>query len=478
MKKLSALLLIVLFAGMTYAQNVTFKCNMNVQILKNKFAIATDTLYVSGSFNGWGETTKLVKGTSDSIYSVTVNNAGNIGDTIEFKFRYKKAGNFTWETVSNRKFKLVSGTGVFQAYFDNDSVYKPTYNFSVTFECNMELEILSGRFNASTDTASVNGSFNGWTAKVDRLIPRTTNTNLYYKVVTITASVGDTIEYKYWYTPNNWESIDNRKYGFKTADITNGVTLTGSFNNGSLANVINQPCTVKFTVNTNGAKSSVNGNLFTTVRTVHVAGSSTPLQWPAGGWPNEDSTKMIKLYDDGTNGDVTPNDKIFSRNITFAAYTVLSVQYKYAINWGGTDNQGGNDNEAGLAQNHTLVMKTKMTGCTTVDTFGVMKVSNLINLTDVLENLGLAPQKFELDQNYPNPFNPSTTIRFSVPQTGVVSLKLYDVLGKEVASLVNEQKDAGVYNYTLDASKLNSGVYFYTLSVNNNSATRKMLLLK
>ena len=88
------------------------------------------------------------------------------------------------------------------------------------------------------------------------------------------------------------------------------------------------------------------------------------------------------------------------------------------------------------------------------------------------------PSKFELSQNYPNPFNPSTKITFALPNDGKVSLKIYDMTGKEVMLLVNEVKTAGYYSDSFNASSLSSGIYFYTLSADNFTATKKMMLVK
>ncbi len=86
--------------------------------------------------------------------------------------------------------------------------------------------------------------------------------------------------------------------------------------------------------------------------------------------------------------------------------------------------------------------------------------------------------KFELSQNYPNPFNPTTTIKFSIPNEKFVSLKVYDMLGREVSTLVNEVKFAGNYSVQFDAANLPSGIYFYTLHAGTYTATKKMILMK
>jgi hypothetical protein len=96
--------------------------------------------------------------------------------------------------------------------------------------------------------------------------------------------------------------------------------------------------------------------------------------------------------------------------------------------------------------------------------------------TDV--NDATVSYSFQLEQNYPNPFNPSTTIRYQIPKSGFVNLKVYDVLGNEVAVLVNENKSKGNYNLTFNASGLAAGVYIYLLKVNDYVSSKKMILLK
>lgn len=90
----------------------------------------------------------------------------------------------------------------------------------------------------------------------------------------------------------------------------------------------------------------------------------------------------------------------------------------------------------------------------------------------------ISPNEFYLYQNSPNPFNPSTKIKFQLSEIGYVSLKVFDVLGNEVAVLVTEEKLSGKYDIEFDASQIPSGVYFYTLQSGSRSVTRKMILLK
>ena len=98
--------------------------------------------------------------------------------------------------------------------------------------------------------------------------------------------------------------------------------------------------------------------------------------------------------------------------------------------------------------------------------------------TRVVETRSLVPAQYALNQNFPNPFNPSTTIRYSVPTAGKVLMKVYNILGQEVTTLVNTHQSAGTYNVTFDASRLASGIYFYRISSGNFTQVKKMVLLK
>ncbi|MBM4171298.1 MAG: T9SS type A sorting domain-containing protein, partial [Ignavibacteria bacterium] len=83
------------------------------------------------------------------------------------------------------------------------------------------------------------------------------------------------------------------------------------------------------------------------------------------------------------------------------------------------------------------------------------------------------PKEYSIS-NYPNPFNPSTTINYQLPENGFVTIKVYDILGKEVATLVNENKQAGYHKIDFDGSKLTSGIYIYTIKANNFAQSKKM----
>ncbi len=120
-----------------------------------------------------------------------------------------------------------------------------------------------------------------------------------------------------------------------------------------------------------------------------------------------------------------------------------------------------NENTGWICGNNEVIIKT-----TTGGTIGIQQISTTV------------PDKFYLEQNYPNPFNPNTVISFQLPAAGFVKLKVFDLLGREVANLVNENLSAGSYKYDFNASSLPSGIYFYKLETDNFSETRKMVLVK
>ena len=99
-------------------------------------------------------------------------------------------------------------------------------------------------------------------------------------------------------------------------------------------------------------------------------------------------------------------------------------------------------------------------------------------ITDVGNEDETIPTVFKLEQNYPNPFNPSTVIKFGVPERSNVLIKIYDVLGGEVITLINEQMDAGWYNVDFNASGYSTGVYIYRMQAGKYINTKKMILLR
>lgn len=98
--------------------------------------------------------------------------------------------------------------------------------------------------------------------------------------------------------------------------------------------------------------------------------------------------------------------------------------------------------------------------------------------SDIKQTADIKPSNYKLSQNYPNPFNPVTTIRYQIPEDGFVTLKVYDMLGNEVSSLVSQEQTPGEYTATFDGKNLASGIYFYNLTQGNFTETKKLVLMK
>jgi hypothetical protein len=99
-------------------------------------------------------------------------------------------------------------------------------------------------------------------------------------------------------------------------------------------------------------------------------------------------------------------------------------------------------------------------------------------ITSVKESDENIPAGFKLEQNYPNPFNPSTKISYQIPNASRVTLRVYDVLGREVSTLINSEQNSGYHEVAFNGSKLSSGIYFFRMQAGNYISTKKMILMK
>ena len=149
-------------------------------------------------------------------------------------------------------------------------------------------------------------------------------------------------------------------------------------------------------------------------------------------------------------------------NSAYTSYSTVTSTAAAGMTWGYyTDNSAGCTMTGGTAQaNRPNTCFTFTTGV------GVNPIGLEI------------PKVYSLSQNYPNPFNPTTKINFALPKQGFVTLKIYDVLGREVRTLVNEVKSAGNFTVDFNASEFSSGVYFYKLESNGFSDIKRMMLIK
>ncbi|PKL90417.1 MAG: hypothetical protein CVV23_00770 [Ignavibacteriae bacterium HGW-Ignavibacteriae-2] len=458
---------------------VTLNVDMTVQITEGLFNPATGKVSVAGSFNGYDvNATVMTDPDGDKIYSAKI--AGIEPGTRLF-FKYASNGNLedalTFPNNGNRELVVTSGNNKALAYF-NDYL-GAGINVNFTFRCDMELEILKGNFNPSTDILSVRGSFNNY-AKTD-VLTATANPNIYELVLPIQVKVDDVLTYRYGYATTSADVVETDKvYTVKQEDVTNAsVIVTRGFNGIKRVDVTEQEVTLLFQLNMKKAINDVTKQAFESIQNVVIAGDALPLRWPGAGWPSEDNNKVKFLNDNGENGDMFRQDSIWGVTLKFPLYTVMNFKYKYGANWGLPSNGGSNDNESSTGVLHVMTLNKGIQSATVFDTWADMSPAKLDSIVaDVREISNYAPSSYSLDQNYPNPFNPTTNIRFALQKANKVTLKVYNILGQEVATLLNEFKNAGVYEVNFDASKLSSGVYVYSITTGDFASFKKMMLIK
>jgi Secretion system C-terminal sorting domain len=453
------------------------------------------------------------------------------GQTIEYKYLIGADwGRDELQGQANRNFVVPVGkkdTTIYFSYFNNtrSSSRLNSDTAVVTFVANLQRAIQTGGYSIG-DTIVVRSGYFGTggqagTYKEKRML-RQGLTTRYQAVDTVTSQLNNTFDYQYYVIKNGVEVRENYYNFFYAGEIqgeaerrqvmvpSNVFTLNDTASSITMADrqpvfpntrVLLRNVDVRWEVDLRPAYYQVlsGDTLFDIQGSFHVTDPDSVIPWgvwingPAtGNWAtwgftlNSDTTR--KMWDDGTHGDQVANDSIFSRVIHYSPDSInipskgqVGQIYKFGIRGG--DNEGG---RGGFGNNHgeniddsgpTFSIRTDW-GSINPAFYDAWDYDNHVPvLTGVRETAGV-PLVYELSQNYPNPFNPSTKINYTIPQQSFVTLKVYNILGQEVATLVNEVQKASKYVATFDAKSLASGVYFYKLQAGNFVASKKLLLLK
>ena len=486
--------------------NVTFQVDMGVQAFEGNFP-AGATVVVRGDFQSafgdpggdWqGNFFQLSDVDGDTIYTGTFNApAALAGNSYNHKFVIVNppAGD-NWESTPNRPFTVTApSTTLPVVWFNNDDEY--TVVNEVTNTINFIADIsdirgvgVGGAFDDSQDSLRVEGlDWDNLGKNVTgnrRLINEDIfNPGIYTTTLTFTSSsassngVGDSTKWKFKAYPDGrfantgWETTPDRWHIYQAdGAVIDLPTIVPSIL--PLFGPIASDVQIQITVDMTGATNRYNGLTIplNELEFVGMRGAADFLgSWASGGnWVPADTTtgNMKVLTNIGGN--------LWRTTVTAPSGTNAGqYAYKFAAMYPGADTINGGssplDNENPNDFNHTFVLSDNEPLITLWNNWADIT-------TDVKEITDLVPVAFELGQNYPNPFNPSTTIKFSVPEAGLVTLRVFNLLGQEVATLLNSEKTAGVYEATFDASTLSSGIYFYTLEAKNFSSTKKMVLLK
>lgn len=183
------------------------------------------------------------------------------------------------------------------------------------------------------------------------------------------------------------------------------------------------------------------------------------------------SWNIFQIQDQGWGSDI----KFIKNNNSFivAFSTDYNIYFSADTGKSWTIDSSFSNNSTGI---HSISFPDKDHGW--VMSYNHIYYKNTNLLLTGLENNNQVPNSFKLYQNYPNPFNPSTKIKYSLPQKGFVTIKVFDMLGREVRTLINSEQNAGQHEINFNAGELPSGIYFYRIDTGNSSMIKKMVLLK
>jgi hypothetical protein len=479
MKRVLALAGALMVAGSASAAVINWQLNMNVQIGLGNFVPGVDQVVVRGYFNGWGGTNPtLTDPDNDGIYTGSFDQ-GAFAGPYEYKYVIIHGWGDEWEWVSNRPYTYTEPTiDLPLEYFNNVTTLPGVCDVEPTFSVDMGVQIATGAFNPGAgDLIVIRGPFNGWGGTTH---PLSNVGGTIYEGTFPFAAQAETspIEYKFVIVSggDNWESSPNRlSYAdCDWVDTDNDGYKEGSFPTVFFANVgwdaiIDHPVTVNFHIDAsrvscffaNGGAPVYDGiAAYSDVDFISVHGFFN--NWP--GWDGNINA-MYRAINLGSCQWLV--------SVTFPTGSAKNQIYKFGLN--------GFDNEAGFGQDHSVDL-----GAAGVESFFDVFVefgsngtqwdcfSGCVETVDARET----PSSFALAQNVPNPFNPATTLSFTLDQTANASLKVYDLSGAQVATLVNGVLEAGTHEVVFDGSKLASGVYVYTLQSEGAVESRKMVLVK
>jgi hypothetical protein len=494
---------------------VIFSVDMQLPA-QGDFDPGTDHVFIAGSFTNWGtDAIEMFDQDNDSIYTVTVDSLIS-GDLAIYKFVYSPdtAPNGTWESPTegddifppdnNRIYGVHDDTNFVSRNWNNVDPNVTLADGNIFFEVDMSVLTELGVFDPNVDSVQIRGAFNGWsTLDPDKALMTQNAANPDHwtiEIPLIQVPLNSNQLYKFFindadsnYSNTGWEVPVGNTNG---SDRNRGIIFQGDpaqsapytwFENINTDWVIPAGTTVECTFRvdmTNAADPLIQNPPF-------VPGTDTvwwiprhPLYYAVNGltWPGE-YPRVLELTDPDL-------DMIYEGTLTLNGPSYNGWLYNYAYS-NATDliHEGPGGPGSPINQGDSRVRFVEQTGIRSFVSPYTMPLDVWSNdplpeeeqpagWVNSVKGIAGNPQTYSLEQNYPNPFNPSTTIRFSIPEQGLVTLKVFNLLGEEVATLINSELTNGNYEVDFSASNFSSGIYFYTLKAANFVSTKKMILLK
>ncbi len=454
------------------------------------------------------------------------------GQSIEYKFVIAGSDNpdadpKTWESRPNRIMKVPVGfadTTIFWSWFDDvrPVPFSGTDTLTVNFSVDMSRAIQERGFRAG-DTLYVQSGWSNTARDLAGNSPARTEltkqgfTNVYVGSQTLVGKIGNRIFYQY-YMQKDGQEIRETYFNFDfesssdplaerrlfvpealTTDVSDVDDSQVSphrmprFRNSS---VLARNVNVTWELDLRPAIYQVAaGSTLTDIQGVdHVTDATTILSdgvWMNG--PASDAwttwglqlreTTYKRMWDDGTHGDAAAGDSIFTVQFSYGPDSTgskrfVGQEYKFGIR--------GGDNEGGFGNNHISNIDDSQTDVTIRAQWGSIDPKFYDKwdydtggpFVNSISRLDVIPTGYVLEQNYPNPFNPTTNITYMLTRSELVTITLFDALGQQVSTLVQDHQEPGTYRVNLDASTLQSGTYFYRMTAGSFSQTRKMTLVK
>jgi len=462
-----------------------------------------DHVYIAGNFTDWGTSAvELTDTDGDSVYSGDIATFTS-GDIARYKFIWSTGavGSGNWETPEpieneqllpgdlNRLWGMVDGTNEITRLWENKTPGAVLVDGNILFTVDMSVATELGVFNPNADSVQIRGEFNGWgdTDPTRALMNQSgSNPDLWFlNIPMVQLPQNDTLIYKFFikndpsstpYSNTGWEvaivptPFGNRDRPIEFMGEDNQQAEYAYFEGVHTDWVIPTGTTVEatFTVDMTTATG------FNPVTDTVLWIPRQPFYYAVNGleWPGE--YPRIYVMTDAN------SDMVYEGTLIIDGPNFNGFLYNY-----GYANAGGLTQEAG-SQGECRVRYIAQTGPRSFvspytmepDVWTDGEKPEETPPTSVEEISGVIPNTYSLEQNYPNPFNPSTMIRFSIPEQGLVTLKVYNLLGEEIATLLNSELKNGTYEVDFNAANYSSGIYFYTINANNYIATKKMILMK